>query len=82
MGPCMWCHTCRQIGGIPEGRPDGREPAGVTGPSTLIKNGLVSLLSETLLLGVSGLCGLPGYLGTESPPQRKIGCADTREHLG
>lgn len=56
-----WSCTAGRLG-IPERRPDGWEWVRVTGPTTLIKNGLVSLLSETLLLG---LCEFPGCRGTE-----------------
>lgn len=55
--------------GIPEGSPDGWDWVKVTGPSTLIKNGLVSLLSETQLLG---LCELPGCLGTELTKRERL----------
>lgn len=62
VGLCgSWSCTAGRLG-IPEGRPDGWEWVRVTGPTTLIKNGLVSLLSETLLLG---LCEFPGCRGTE-----------------
>lgn len=66
--------------GIPEGRPDGPEWVGVTGLSIRIKNGLVSLLSETLLLGYWGCVGSLSIWEQNHHPRERLGVL-TQEEL-